>query len=103
LSEPLPQNVHQVLVADSDPGLLRRPGRKCAPVCEMPLLSGPKIIHAAFSAHARRKSSRWWNSRDRVNYAVLGGVLVDRLFVRPDVERIFAFRRKKLLGLFQPI
>jgi hypothetical protein len=48
-------------------------------------------------------SSRWWNSRDRVNYAVLGGVLVDRLFVRPDVERIFAFRRKKLLGLFQPI
>src|SRR5580704_1581158 len=33
LAEPLPQNVHQVLVADCDPGLSRRPGRKCAPVC----------------------------------------------------------------------
>jgi len=38
---------------------------------------------------------------DRINYAVLGGALVDRLFVRRDVERIFEFRRKKLLELFQ--
>jgi ligand-binding SRPBCC domain-containing protein len=38
---------------------------------------------------------------DRVDYAVFGGTLVDRLFVRPDLERIFEFRRKKLLELFQ--
>ena len=39
--------------------------------------------------------------RDRVRYAVLGGPLVDRLFVRRDVEKIFEFRRKRLLALFQ--
>ncbi len=38
--------------------------------------------------------------RDRVRYAVLGGPLVDRLFVRRDIERIFEFRRKKLLEIF---
>lgn len=37
---------------------------------------------------------------DVVRYAVLGGALVDRLFVRSDVERIFAFRRAKLLERF---
>ena len=39
--------------------------------------------------------------RDRVHYAVLGGPLVDRLFVRRDVEKIFEFRREKLLEFFQ--
>ena len=38
---------------------------------------------------------------DRVDYAVLGGTLVDGLFVRRNVERIFEFRRKKLLELFR--
>ena len=38
---------------------------------------------------------------DRVRYAVFGGLLTDRLFVRRDLERIFAFRRKRLLELFQ--
>ena len=38
---------------------------------------------------------------DQVRYAILGGLLVDRLFVRRDVETIFAFRRKRLLALFQ--
>ncbi len=38
---------------------------------------------------------------DHVRYAVLGGLLVDRLFVRRDVEEIFEFRRKRLLELFQ--
>jgi len=38
---------------------------------------------------------------DRVDYSVLGGTLIDRLFVRRDVENIFEFRRKKLLELFQ--
>jgi len=33
---------------------------------------------------------------DQVRYAVRGGELVNRLFVRRDVEKIFAFRRRKL-------
>jgi ligand-binding SRPBCC domain-containing protein len=37
---------------------------------------------------------------DRVNYAVPGGRMVDRLFVRRDIESIFAFRRQKLLQIF---
>jgi ligand-binding SRPBCC domain-containing protein len=37
---------------------------------------------------------------DLVRYAVPGGRLVDWLFVRRDVERIFQFRREKLLALF---
>jgi ligand-binding SRPBCC domain-containing protein len=37
---------------------------------------------------------------DRVRYAVPGGRLIDWLFVRRDVERIFQFRREKLLARF---
>ena len=37
---------------------------------------------------------------DHVRYAVWGGALIDRLFVRADLARIFAFRRDKLLALF---
>lgn len=33
---------------------------------------------------------------DQVRYSVLGGRLVDWLFVRRDVRRIFAFRRRRL-------
>ena len=33
---------------------------------------------------------------DVVTYAVPGGPLVDRLFVRPDLERIFDYRRRRL-------
>jgi ligand-binding SRPBCC domain-containing protein len=38
--------------------------------------------------------------RDLVRYAAPGGELIERLFVRRDVERIFEFRRSKLLALF---
>jgi len=38
--------------------------------------------------------------RDDVRYAVPGGALVDRWLVRPDIERIFAYRREVLSGLF---
>ena len=38
---------------------------------------------------------------DRVDYAVPGGALVDRFFVGRDLERIFEFRREKLLELFE--
>ena len=34
--------------------------------------------------------------RDRVEYAVLGGQIVDKLFVGPDLQRIFEYRSKRL-------
>jgi ligand-binding SRPBCC domain-containing protein len=38
--------------------------------------------------------------RDRVRCSVLGGALVNRPLVRPDVERIFDCRCKRLAELF---
>lgn len=35
----------------------------------------------------------------RVRDSVLGGALVNRIFVRPDVERIFDYRAQRLLAL----
>jgi len=40
--------------------------------------------------------------RDHVRYAVLGGRLVERLLVRPDLERIFAHRNARLRELLAP-
>lgn len=37
---------------------------------------------------------------DNVQYAVWGGRLIEWLFVRRDVERIFEFRRQRLLEIF---
>jgi ligand-binding SRPBCC domain-containing protein len=37
---------------------------------------------------------------DRVQYAVLGGTLIDKLLVAPDVKRIFDFRQERLRALF---
>jgi hypothetical protein len=37
---------------------------------------------------------------DEVRYAVWGGIIIRRLFVARDVEKIFEYRRKKLLELF---
>lgn len=37
---------------------------------------------------------------DHVEYAVWGGALVERLFVRRDIERIFSYRGEILAGLF---
>jgi ligand-binding SRPBCC domain-containing protein len=34
--------------------------------------------------------------RDQVQYAVFGGALVERLFVRRDLEKIFAYRHRRL-------
>ncbi len=36
---------------------------------------------------------------DEVRYAVWGGLLVERFFVRPDLERIFAFRQRRMREL----
>jgi ligand-binding SRPBCC domain-containing protein len=42
-------------------------------------------------------------ARDVVRYSVFGGALVDRLFVRRDVEKIFAYREKRLKELLGPV
>jgi ligand-binding SRPBCC domain-containing protein len=39
---------------------------------------------------------------DSVRYAVWGGALIERLFVRRDVAAIFEFRRRRLTELFPP-
>lgn len=40
--------------------------------------------------------------QDRVRYAVLGGILVQRLLVERDVRTIFAYREKVLREIFPP-
>lgn len=39
--------------------------------------------------------------RDRVHYSVAGGKLIHRLFVAPDLRRIFDFRREKIAEIFR--
>jgi len=39
--------------------------------------------------------------RDIVQYSVAGGMLVHRLFVAPDLDRIFEFRRQKVAETFR--
>ena len=39
---------------------------------------------------------------DRVRYRVYGGALIQRLFVRADVDRIFRHRTEKMAELFPP-
>ena len=41
-------------------------------------------------------------ARDHVRYAVPGGRVVDRLLVRPDLERVFEYRRAVLRRIFGP-
>jgi hypothetical protein len=41
--------------------------------------------------------------RDHVRYAVPGGRLVQKYLVAPDIEKIFAFRRKILEAIFQAV
>lgn len=38
---------------------------------------------------------------DQVEYKIPGGVLVERFFVRPEVNRIFDFRQRKLREIFK--
>lgn len=40
--------------------------------------------------------------RDRVRYGMFGGRLIHRLFIRRDIERIFAFRSDRMQQLFPP-
>jgi ligand-binding SRPBCC domain-containing protein len=38
---------------------------------------------------------------DNVRYAVFGGAIIERLFVRRDLTKIFTYRQRKLAELFQ--
>jgi ligand-binding SRPBCC domain-containing protein len=38
--------------------------------------------------------------RDRVNYEVTGGALIQRFLVAPDLKRIFQFRKARLNSIF---
>jgi len=40
---------------------------------------------------------------DHVRYKHMGGPIAEALLVRRDLERIFAYRRQKMLDLFQPV
>lgn len=37
---------------------------------------------------------------DHVRYAAIGGILVQKLFLEPDIKRIFAFRKETLNAFF---
>lgn len=39
--------------------------------------------------------------RDEVEYAAIGGVLIEKLFVRRDIERIFRHRNETLADIFR--
>lgn len=50
--------------------------------------------------HTFEEAAEGTRVRDRVEYAHLGGALVERRLVRPDLERIFDHRREALLRRF---
>ena len=39
---------------------------------------------------------------DRIEYAVVGGALIHRLFVRRDLDRIFTYRAERLREIMAP-
>ena len=57
-------------------------------------LSGP--FRFWVHEHTFEPTSRGTMVRDQVEYRVPGGALVNRFFVRPDIERIFAYRQEQL-------
>ncbi|MFT4543167.1 MAG: ligand-binding SRPBCC domain-containing protein [Planctomycetota bacterium] len=46
--------------------------------------------------HSFEPSSAGVLMKDHVEYSILGGSLVNRFFVRPDVQRIFAYRSEHI-------
>jgi ligand-binding SRPBCC domain-containing protein len=57
-------------------------------------LRGPYRLWHHEHTFAEKDGGTW--VKDRVDYAVPGGPLAHALFVRRDLERIFAYRRKRL-------
>lgn len=61
-------------------------------------IKGPyRIWHHEHTFEARGEHTL---CRDRVTYAHWGGALLERALIRPDLERIWAFRREALLRAF---
>lgn len=52
--------------------------------------------------HTFTEKDRGTLCHDRVEYAVLGGALINKLFVRRDVETIFNYRTEALKKHFRP-
>ncbi len=54
--------------------------------------------------HEHRFSEKDGGTRveDSVRYALLGGSLINRIFVEPDLKKIFAYRHWKLQHIFGP-
>lgn len=52
--------------------------------------------------HEHRFSESGGNTlaEDHVRYAVPGGVIANRLFVAPDLRRVFAYRVQQMSGIF---
>jgi len=50
--------------------------------------------------HIFREEGGFTYAEDNVRYAVRGGSLVNRLFIRGELERIFAYRAAKLIDVF---
>ena len=67
----------------------------------------------AFADEQRRGPYRLWRHKhtfdetedgvvvgDAVEYAVWGNAIIDKFFIRPDIEKIFAYRSEQLDGIF---
>jgi ligand-binding SRPBCC domain-containing protein len=52
--------------------------------------------------HRFEKSGEGTLCSDRVRYSILGGWIVQQIFVQRDVRQIFAFRETKLTEIFNP-
>jgi ligand-binding SRPBCC domain-containing protein len=61
-------------------------------------LRGPYKLWHHTHTFAERDGKTW--CADRVRYFPRGGALMNRLFVRRDVEKIFAYRARRLQELF---
>lgn len=61
-------------------------------------LSGPyrRWVHE----HLFREEKGGTRVEDNVEYSVFGGALVNRLFVKPDLERIFNYRGEAMRKIF---
>ena len=63
-------------------------------------LSGPYALW--HHTHTFEEKEGGTLCKDNVRYWPRGGVLMNWLFVRRDVDRIFAYRRQRLLEIFKP-
>lgn len=50
--------------------------------------------------HTFRNENGRTHMTDHVRYAAIGGILVQKLFLGPDIKRIFAFRKETLHTFF---